>query len=213
MLSLLANRKLGTFVAGIDDLVWGNTDHDIVGVDQKIRYGRLAVASLADFKQARKAGDVSAVEAALVKFNQNQDFLGYGYLKKPSDAVPPVSLIFYSFRVMAGLGTFFILLFALFLFQSTRNKLPESRWLLRIGVISLFLGYVAQQAGWIVTEVGRQPWAIQGLLPVSVAHSNLDSGTVAVTFFIFLALFTVLLIAEIKIMGKQISIGPEGSKL
>lgn len=85
--------------------------------------------------------------------------------------------------------------------------------LLRIGVISVFLGYIAQQAGWIVTEVGRQPWAIQGLLPVSVARSNLDSGTVAVTFFIFLALFAVMLIAEVKIMAKQISIGPEGGAL
>jgi cytochrome d ubiquinol oxidase subunit I len=60
--------------------------------------------------------------------------------------------------------------------------------------------------------VGRQPWAIQGLLPVRVARSNLDTGTVAVTFFIFLALFTVLLIAELKIMCKQIAIGPEGDK-
>jgi len=72
-------------------------------------------------------------------------------------------------------------------------------------------GYAAQQAGWIVSEVGRQPWAIQGMLPVSVARSNLDSATVATTFFIFLALFTALLIAEVKIMTKQISIGPEGA--
>ena len=84
--------------------------------------------------------------------------------------------------------------------------------ILRLGVLSLFLGYLAQQAGWIVTEVGRQPWAIQDMLPVTIARSNLDSGTVAVTFFLFLALFTVLLIAELKIMTKQISIGPEGEK-
>jgi len=213
MLSLLANRKLGSFVAGIDDLVWGNPEHDIVGVDRKMKYGRQAVSSLADFKKARKTGDSAAAVAALAIFDQNREFLGYGYLKKPSDAVPPVSLVFYSFRVMAGLGTFFILLFTLFLIQSARDKLTANRWLLRIGVISVFLGYIAQQAGWIVTEVGRQPWAIQGLLPVSVARSNLDSGTVAVTFFIFLALFTVMLIAEVKIMTKQISLGPEGSAL
>ena len=213
MLSLLANRKLGSFVAGIDDLVWGNPEHDIVGVDRKMKYGRQAVSSLADFKKARKTGDYAAAVAALAIFDQNREFLGYGYLKKPSDAVPPVSLVFYSFRVMAGLGTFFILLFTLFLIQSARDKLTANRWLLRIGVISVFLGYIAQQAGWIVTEVGRQPWAIQGLLPVSVARSNLDSGTVAVTFFIFLALFTVMLIAEVKIMTKQISLGPEGSAL
>ncbi len=77
-------------------------------------------------------------------------------------------------------------------------------------MLSLFLGYLAQQTGWVVSEVGRQPWAIQDMLPVSIARSNLDTGTVMVTFFMFLALFTALLIAELKIMTKQISIGPEG---
>jgi cytochrome d ubiquinol oxidase subunit I len=212
LLSLLANRDFNSFVAGIDDLVWGNSEHGIVGVDEKIRRGKLAVAALADFKAARKIKDAAAGEAALATFDEHRDYLGYGHLEKPADAVPPVSLTFYAFRVMVGLGTFFILLFALFLYQSARRGLEESRWLLKLGVLSVFLGYVAQQAGWIVTEVGRQPWAIQGLLPVSVARSNLDTGTVAVTFFIFLALFTVLLVAEVKIMCKQIEIGPEGGK-
>jgi cytochrome d ubiquinol oxidase subunit I len=72
-----------------------------------------------------------------------------------------------------------------------------------------FLSMAAHWMGWIMAEVGRQPWAIQGLLPVTVARSNLTTGTVQVTFFMFLALFTVLLIAEIRIMLKQISIGPE----
>jgi cytochrome d ubiquinol oxidase subunit I len=212
LLSLLANRNFNSFVAGIDDLTWGNREHGIVGVDEKIRRGKLAVAALAEFKNARKVKNAAAGEAALAIFNEHQAYLGYGHLKQPDDAVPPVGLTFYAFRIMVGLGTFFILLFGLFLVQSARQRLEGHRWLLKLGVISLFLGYVAQQAGWIVTEVGRQPWAIQGLLPVSVARSNLDTGTVAVTFFIFLALFTALLIAELKIMCKQITLGPEGDK-
>ena len=60
-----------------------------------------------------------------------------------------------------------------------------------------------------MAEVGRQPWAIQGLLPLSMARTNLAAGAVQTTFFIFLALFVVLLIAEISIMLKQIGIGPE----
>jgi cytochrome d ubiquinol oxidase subunit I len=212
LLSLLANRDFNSFVAGIDDLVWGNPEHGIVGVDEKIHRGKLAVASLAAFKDARKAGDDAAGETALATFDEHRDYLGYGHLNQPADAVPPVGLTFYAFRIMVGLGTFFILLFALFLYQSARRGLEESRWLLKLGVLSISLGYIASQAGWIVTEVGRQPWAIQGLLPVSVARSNLDTGTVAVTFFIFLALFTVLLVAELKIMCKQIEIGPEGDK-
>lgn len=68
---------------------------------------------------------------------------------------------------------------------------------------------IASQAGWVVAEVGRQPWAIQDLLPVTVARTNLTSGTVQTTFYMFLILFTLLLIAEISIMVKQINIGPE----
>lgn len=71
------------------------------------------------------------------------------------------------------------------------------------------LAYLASQAGWIVAEVGRQPWAIQDLMPVGVAASRIASGSVATTFFIFLVLFTALLVAEISILCKQIKIGPE----
>ena len=65
--------------------------------------------------------------------------------------------------------------------------------------------YVAGQAGWIVAEVGRQPWAIQDLLPVGVAVSQLSPSQVMITFFLFLALFTLLLIAEVRILCKAIA--------
>jgi len=212
MLSLLAKRNIDGFVPGINDLAFGNEKENIVGVADKIRRGRVAVASLGDYKAARKAGNDGAAENSLKIFDQNRDFLGYGYLESIEEAVPPVALTFYAFRVMVGLGSFFILLFVVFLYLSVKDKLENQPLLLKLGVLSLFLGYIAQQAGWIVTEVGRQPWAIQDMLPVTVARSNLDSGTVAVTFFLFLFLFTALLIAEIKIMTKQISIGPKGDE-
>ena len=64
--------------------------------------------------------------------------------------------------------------------------------------------YIAEQAGWIVAEVGRQPWAIQDMLPVNAAVSQLSVSSVQTTFFLFLFLFTILLIAEIRIMTKAI---------
>jgi cytochrome d ubiquinol oxidase subunit I len=212
MLTLLAKRHFQGFVPGINDLTFGNEQHDIVGIEEKISRGKLAVSSLADYKKSRNAGDDVVAVKALETFNQHQDYLGYGYLGSAEEAVPPVALTFYAFRAMVSLGTFFILLFLAFLYLSAKNELEKRPWLLKLGVISVFLGYLASQAGWVVTEVGRQPWAIQGLLPVTVARSNLDTGTVAVTFFMFLVLFTALLIAEIKIMTKQISIGPKGGK-
>jgi cytochrome d ubiquinol oxidase subunit I len=212
MLTLLAKRSFKGFVPGIDDLLFGNAKHEIVGIDEKISRGKLAVASLARYKFARKAENVAAAEDALTHFRQNQDFLGYGYLESAAQAVPPIALTFYAFRTMVGLGTLFILFFLLVLFFSIKGRLSQQPWFLKLGVASLFLGYLASEAGWVVTEVGRQPWAIQNMLPVTVARSNLDTSTVVLTFFLFLFLFTSLLIAEIRIMTGQISIGPEGDE-
>jgi cytochrome d ubiquinol oxidase subunit I len=64
-------------------------------------------------------------------------------------------------------------------------------------------------SGWIVAEVGRQPWTIQDLLPTVAAVSNIDASAVQITFWLFAIIFTALLIAEIKIMLKQIKIGPK----
>ena len=89
------------------------------------------------------------------------------------------------------------------------NELQNKRWILWGGVLSLPMGYIAQEAGWITAEVGRQPWAIQDMLPVNMATSTITSSSVMITFWMFAILFTALLIAEVKIMTKQIKIGPK----
>mgnify|MGYP002246499982 FL=1 len=86
------------------------------------------------------------------------------------------------------------------------------RGLQRVALWTIPLAYSGSQAGWVVAEVGRQPWAIQDMLPVGAAISKLQTGSVQLTFFIFLLLFTVLLFAEIGIMLKAIKKGPEGIK-
>jgi cytochrome d ubiquinol oxidase subunit I len=78
-----------------------------------------------------------------------------------------------------------------------------------VALLTIPLAYIAGQAGWVVAECGRQPWAIRDLLPTSAAISKLDVGSVQTTFFIFLFLFTVMLIAEIGIMIRAIKKGPE----
>lgn len=208
-LSILANRDLDSFVPGINDLVYGNPAQGVTGVTDRMASGKTAITELARYKAATRNGSTAEAADALGRFREHQQNLGYGYLQSPEEAVPPVPLSFYSFRVMVGLGTFFPILFAAFLLFACRDTLQPKKWLLRLGLFSMFLGYLASQAGWVVAEVGRQPWAIQGLLPVGVASSNLTTGTVQTTFFVFAALFTILLIAEIRIMLKQIAIGPE----
>ncbi|MBW1646290.1 MAG: cytochrome ubiquinol oxidase subunit I [Deltaproteobacteria bacterium] len=210
MLSILANRKIGSYVPGIDDLVYGNPKQGIVSGREKIERGREAIAQLARYKKAKEKGDEGVAAAALQAFRAQQDYLGYGYFSKPEDLVPPVPLVFYSFHIMVMLGTLFPVIFLLVLLFLYQRRLAERKWFLRLGCWAVFLGYLAQQSGWVVAEVGRQPWAIQDLLPVFVARSNLTVGTVQTTFFMFLAVFTVLLAAEVGIMLKQIKTGPEG---
>ena len=207
-LSLLANRSFDSFVPGIDDLVYGNEEEGIESIESKMVKGKKAINDLALFKQAGKENNKEKAKIALEKFRENQDSLGYGYLDKPEDAVPPVAIPYYAFHIMVALGSFFPVLFAAFLFYGIKDSLTQKRWLLPIGLISGFLGLIAQESGWVVAEVGRQPWAIYGLLPVNVATTNIAAITVQISFFMFLGLFTLLLIAEIKIMLKQISIGP-----
>jgi cytochrome d ubiquinol oxidase subunit I len=209
LLSLLANRQPGSFVPGINDLLYGNRQYGIVGIDKKIEQGRIGLELLAQYKTALKEKDAAKARYALENFKKYQQYMGFGHLNAPEDAVPPVPLVFYSFHIMVTLGALFPVIFLLFLVFTYRDTIVEKKWLLLLGICSVFLGYIASQAGWIVAEVGRQPWTIQDILPVSAARSNLTKGTVQATFFIFLFLFTVLLVAEVKIMLKQIQIGPD----
>lgn len=209
LLSLMANRDAASFVPGINDLVFGNAERNIVGAEQRMVTGKIAVAELTRYKNAKDNGDAATAVSALALFNQHKGDLGYGYLNSPAQAAPPVATVFYSFHIMVVLGTLFPLIFLLVLYFAFKGTLEYQRWLNLACLFSIFLGYVAQQAGWVVAEVGRQPWAIQGLLPVGVASTNIATSNVQTTFFIFLTLFTALLLAEIRIMLKQIKIGPE----
>jgi cytochrome d ubiquinol oxidase subunit I len=210
-LSLLANRDFDSFVPGIKDLVYGNETEGIMSVTEKIEKGKTAIADFSAFKKASAAGDDVGKAAALERFNVNQEYMGFGYLNSPEEAVPPVASTYYSFHFMVYVGSFLILIFILFLRAIYKDELIESRGLLRFGILSFFLAYIASELGWVVAEVGRQPWAIQNMLPVKMATTNIGVGHVQTTFFIFFVLFAILMIAEIKIMLKQINIGPEGA--
>jgi cytochrome d ubiquinol oxidase subunit I len=120
-----------------------------------------------------------------------------------------VALNFYAFRVMVGFGCYFILFFAVVGWLAFRSDLTRFRWLQWVGLCSFPLAYLASQTGWIVAECGRQPWAIQDLLPTCAAVSQLPVGNVQTTFFLFLAIFTLLLVAEIGILIRAIRQGPE----
>lgn len=213
MLSLLAERQTDAFVPGITDLIEGTYTDDsgqpALSAEEKIAKGKVAIQALADYRQAKKDKDEAGMTAHKATLDENFDYFGYGYLNDPSELVPPIGLSFYSFHIMVLLGAYLILLFLAVWILQCRESFLRMRWLHLVALWSIPLAYIAGQAGWIVAEVGRQPWAIQDILPTIAGISRLETASVQTTFFLFLILFTVLLIAELRILIKAIQAGPE----
>lgn len=212
MLSLLAERKIDGYVPGIVNLIEGgyqtNKGTIALSAAEKISKGQIAIKALADYRQAVKDKNEVVAKQHRAILDENYAYFGYGYIKDPAELVPHVGLTFYSFRLMVILGGYFILLFIVALIWSKKNKFADAQWLQWVCLWTIPLGYIASQAGWVVAEVGRQPWAIQDILPTSASISKLATSSVQITFFMFLIIFTVLLIAEIGIMVKAIKKGP-----
>lgn len=212
MLSLLGYRDANAFVPGIKNIIDGGyqTQNGVaLSFAEKQSRGKAAIESLKSYQTAVSAKDSTAAATSKATLKENYPQFGYGYLEKPEDLIPNVPMIFYSFHIMVMLGFYFIALFGLVFFFSYRKKIEKANWLLWICLLSIPLGYVAGELGWVVAEVGRQPWAIQDILPVQAAISGISADSVKITFFLFLILFSALLLAEVRIMLKQIKKGPE----
>jgi cytochrome d ubiquinol oxidase subunit I len=211
MLSILATHDLNGYVPGINDILNGYTDNDgnvIPSVAEKMQRGRVALDALARYR-ALKDTDPEAAAQARALLDANVQYMGYGHLEKPEDVIPPVGMVFWAFRLMVGLGMLLLLELLVVGFLAWKDKLSGKKWLLVAALCCIPLVYICGQAGWIVAEVGRQPWTIQGLLPVNVAISSLSAAAVKTTFFLFLAIFTLFLVIEIRIMVGAIKKGPQ----
>ncbi|MDP4206639.1 MAG: cytochrome ubiquinol oxidase subunit I [Bacteroidota bacterium] len=214
-LSYLAYADWNAFVPGIHDLLQGNSKYGLMSVKEKTERGRYAIGKLKAYKDAvdRKDNVVAETlksEFLSKNFKENYfKYFGYGYITNPDKLIPNIPLMFYSFHIMVVLGFYFLLFFILIIYLILRKKTIENKWILRIAIWSIPLAYVASQCGWIVAEVGRQPWVIQDLMPAMIAVSHISTGAVQVTFWLFVVIFTTLLIAELKIMFKQIEVGPK----
>ncbi len=208
-LSLLGFHSVDAYVPGINELVYGEEEEGIEPAKDKIAKGKIAIEALKNYKAAKKLNDEEKASEYLNIFRANEKYFGYGYLKDEKEIIPNIPITFYSFHIMVGLGTWFLALFFFVLYFSMVNKIETQRKLLWAALFSIPLGYLAGEMGWIVAEVGRQPWAIQDMLPVGMATSQLSTGAVQVTFWMFAFIFTALLIAEIKIMFTQVKKGME----
>ena len=211
LMGLIATRSIDTPVTGIKDL---KKEHEA-----RIRKGMKAYAAL----QRIKGGDDSA--EARAAFAALKDDLGYGLLLRKytrnvvdatpehiraatEDTIPNVATMFWSFRIMVGLGLWFLFLFAAAFVVLARRHLAHNRWLMHLALWSIPLPWVAMELGWIVAEYGRQPWAISEVLPTHLGVSSVTAGTVMFSLGGFLFFYTGLLAVEVYLMLKYIRLGP-----
>lgn len=214
-LSLLANHDSQSFVPGISDLING-VDKDsqgnpvpAVSFQERINRGKQAQEAVRNYETALRSDDKAALDGINKTLDENFRYFGYGYLDSPQEAVPPVALTFYTFHFMVISGGYLLLFLLLaLLFVYKRQLIENAKWARGwhiLAIITIPITYLCSACGWIVAEVGRQPWTIQDLMPNKVAVSDLNASHVQVTFWIFAAVFTALLIADISIIMKQIS--------
>ncbi|MGO4726574.1 MULTISPECIES: cytochrome ubiquinol oxidase subunit I [unclassified Inquilinus] len=211
MLGLIATRSIDGEVPGINELV--------ARAQARIRSGLIAYGGLERLQADRNDADARARLAA------HAEDLGYAFLLKPIrpdilaatdadvekaawTAVPQVSPLFWSFRLMVALGFLFIGLFAIAFVLASRRRLQASPMFLWIAVGALPLPWIAAELGWFVAEVGRQPWVIEGVLPTYLAVSNLTAGNVLATLLGFIALYSILFAIDVTLMVKAIRVGP-----
>ena len=211
MLSILATHNIDGYVPGINNMLDGYTTPEgetFPSAEKKMESGKKAIEAFRTYRANKDKDPHTAMQARKV-LEENIAHFGYGYIQSRNELVPPVQLLYWAFRVMVGLGGYLFLLMMAVLWAERKKRLPEMKWLLRTALLSTPLVYLAGQAGWIVAEVGRQPWTIEGLLPVKAAVSSVSVAAVQTTFFIFVAIFTLFLLIEIRILLKAIQKGPE----
>ena len=203
-------------------------DKPVAGIYELVERARVRIASGIQAHTALKAlrADPQDSEARTL-FDQHQADLVYvplllRYVSDPAQAtpsqldqaawltVPNVPVLFWCFRAMVALGLYFILLFAVAIYLSARHRFEQSRGFLRIAFLSLPLPWVAAELGWIVAEYGRQPWAIDGVLPTFLGVSTRPAGNVIASLAGFVLFYTALAVVEGFLMVRMIRRGPEG---
>ena len=212
VMGLIATRSLDQEIPGILELV--------ERAEQRVKGGQIAYAAL-----QRIRADKNDVEAREV-FDRHWQDLGHGLLLKryrddignatpeeiaqaAVDTVPTVAPLFWTFRAMVGIGFYLIGFFAVAFYFSCRNNFEDKKLFLKIALWSLPLPWIAIECGWFIAEYGRQPWAVDGVLQTFYAASGLALYEILASLIGFVAIYTVLMVIEIKLMLKAIGKGPD----
>ena len=213
LMGIIGTRSLDGVLPGINDLV--------ADAAKRIENGRIAYAAL---QRLRSNGSDAQARA---DFDAHKADLGYALLLKremadPARAtaadvqraaestIPNVPLLFWSFRIMVGCGMYFIALFAWSFWLASKRQLDAKRWYLKLALWSLPLPWLAAELGWVVAENGRQPWAIEGVLPTALGVSSVSVGQVLFSLIGFVTFYTALAVVDVVLMLKYTRHGPDG---
>ena len=211
VMGIIGTRSVDTEIPGVAELV--------AHAEERIRSGLVAYDALERIKADRS--DAAARET----FEQSWADLGYALLLKRfiddprqatdqqiSDAawstVPSVPTLFFTFRFMVLAGFLLLGVFTLSLWYTTREE-EAPRWLFKLAVLAIPLPWIAAELGWLVAEVGRQPWIIEGVLPTFLATSELGVYNLLITITGFTLLYGALAVIEVRLMLAAIRKGPE----
>jgi cytochrome d ubiquinol oxidase subunit I len=211
LLGLIATRSLDEEVIGLIDI---RNENEV-----RIRNGMQSYADL----QRLKSGDKS--EASIDAFEKSKQDLGFGLLLKKytsnvtdatevqikqaaADTIPNVFTLFWSFRVMVTMGVLMLFIFAASFYFTARRSIGKQRWLLRLALYAIPAPWIAAEAGWIVAEMGRQPWTISGILPTHLSTSSLTTSNLYFSLAGFMGFYTLLLVVEMFLMFKYARLGP-----
>ncbi|MFL1914198.1 cytochrome ubiquinol oxidase subunit I [Plesiomonas shigelloides] len=215
VLGLIATRSLDTPVIGLRDLL---KEHEV-----RIRNGMVAYDLLQKLRNGQDTPEIRA------QFDAAKKDLGYGLLLTRytsdvanateaqiqlavKDSIPQVAPLFFSFRIMVGVGFVLLFIIGMAFFQTCRHKIEQKPWLLKLALWGIPLPWIAIEAGWFVAEYGRQPWAVGEILPVTSAASAIGASDVIFSMLLICGLYTLFLIAEMYLMFKFARLGPSSLK-
>ncbi len=211
VMGLIGTRSVSKQIPGIHEIKAKNRERIVNGIT--------AVIALETLRQHRDDPVARQVLEA------TKGDLGFGLLLKKytsdvrqatpemidramHDTVPKVAPMFWSFRIMVGLGVAMLLLFGLAFWSTLKSQCRAHPWLLRAAVLMLPAPWIASELGWVVAEYGRQPWTIYGVLPTHMSVSTLSVNSLYGSLAGFIGFYTVLLVVEIYLMQKFARQGP-----
>ncbi|GGE57538.1 MAG TPA: cytochrome ubiquinol oxidase subunit I [Paenalcaligenes hominis] len=212
VMGLIGTRSVTEPMLGINELVSMAED--------QIQRGLIAYDALQTLRANKEDAEAQAV------FDEHWKDLGYALLLKrytqdirnatPEqiaqaawDTVPQVGPLFWAFRIMVGIGFYLIAFFLVAFYLASKDRITHSPRFLKFALFSIPLPWIAIECGWFVAEFGRQPWAIEGVLPTYYAASGLSVVDLAISLSIFIVLYTILAIVGTKVMLKAIKHGPD----